>query len=528
MTAWHAPPEGVEAAGADPVAWPSLMAGSGDDDPVPLSALQHYLFCPRQCALIHVERAVGRERAHRRGHGSCTSASHAPKGERRQACGVVHGHAAALAALGVAGVADVVEFTHRERAACPFRSSTSAAGRRRTGPTRCSSARRRSAWRRCWACRCPTGALFYGETRRRAGRRLRRRAARADRGGRGRGARRCSPPAARRRRLRGQALRRLLAAGALPAARRWSSRAGSRPGSRRARSRTDGMRRYLNTLYVTTEGAWLRKDGANLVVEVEAPRAAACPAHMLGGLVCFGPGRRLAAAARLLLRERRHRHLPLRARPVPGARRRPGLRQRAAAPRAVPPQRRSRRLSRHRAQLRPRQGAEPARRAAPRAARPRRRDGRGSQRRRSRPPSGGSPTSPARAQKDQGTDALRGLEGEAADVYFAVFDHLIRERRAELPLPRPLAPAAARPGQRAALVPLHAADPRLPLGAARRVGLDPAVGFLHRDRPGRPSLALDLMEEFRPVLADRLALSLINRRQLGPATSARWRTAPCC
>jgi CRISPR-associated protein Cas1 len=45
-------------------------------------------------------------------------------------------------------------------------------------------------------------------------------------------------------------------------------------------------------------------------------------------------------------------------------------------------------------------------------------------------------------------------------------------------------------------------------------GLDPAVGFLHRDRPGRPSLALDLVEELRPVLADRLALSLINRRQI--------------
>jgi CRISPR-associated protein Cas1 len=50
--------------------------------------------------------------------------------------------------------------------------------------------------------------------------------------------------------------------------------------------------------------------------------------------------------------------------------------------------------------------------------------------------------------------------------------------------------------------------------AAEAVGLDPAVGFLHRDRPGRPSLALDLMEELRPVLADRLALSLINRRQV--------------
>jgi len=47
-------------------------------------------------------------------------------------------------------------------------------------------------------------------------------------------------------------------------------------------------------------------------------------------------------------------------------------------------------------------------------------------------------------------------------------------------------------------------------------GMDPQVGFLHADRPGRPGLALDLMEELRPVLADRLALSLINRRQLSP------------
>ncbi|RPI70394.1 MAG: CRISPR-associated endonuclease Cas1, partial [Desulfobacteraceae bacterium] len=50
--------------------------------------------------------------------------------------------------------------------------------------------------------------------------------------------------------------------------------------------------------------------------------------------------------------------------------------------------------------------------------------------------------------------------------------------------------------------------------ALETVGLDPAVGFLHRDRPGRPSLALDIMEEFRPFIADRLVLSLINRKQV--------------
>jgi CRISPR-associated protein Cas1 len=50
--------------------------------------------------------------------------------------------------------------------------------------------------------------------------------------------------------------------------------------------------------------------------------------------------------------------------------------------------------------------------------------------------------------------------------------------------------------------------------ALEGVGLDPAVGYLHRDRPGRPSLSLDLVEELRPVIADRLALSLVNRRQV--------------
>jgi CRISPR-associated protein Cas1 len=57
--------------------------------------------------------------------------------------------------------------------------------------------------------------------------------------------------------------------------------------------------------------------------------------------------------------------------------------------------------------------------------------------------------------------------------------------------------------------------------ALETVGLDPAVGFLHRDRPGRASLALDLMEELRPVLADRLALTLINRRQVAAAGFTR-------
>jgi CRISPR-associated protein Cas1 len=110
-------------------------------------------------------------------------------------------------------------------------------------------------------------------------------------------------------------------------------------------------------------------------------------------------------------------------------------------------------------------------------------------------------------------DRLRGSEGEAANLYFSVFDHLVRAPDAEM--------RWAGRSRRPPLDPLNALlsflytllthDCR---SACESVGLDPAVGFLHRDRPGRPSLALDLMEELRPVLVDRLALSLVNRRQL--------------
>jgi CRISPR-associated protein Cas1 len=111
-------------------------------------------------------------------------------------------------------------------------------------------------------------------------------------------------------------------------------------------------------------------------------------------------------------------------------------------------------------------------------------------------------------------DTLRGLEGDAAVAYFAVFNRLItlpdpgtlrlngRTRRP------PLDPVNA---LLSFLYALLAHDCR---SAAESTGLDPQCGFLHRDRPGRPSLALDLMEELRPALADRAALTLINRQQI--------------
>ncbi len=116
-------------------------------------------------------------------------------------------------------------------------------------------------------------------------------------------------------------------------------------------------------------------------------------------------------------------------------------------------------------------------------------------------------------KEDQPLESLRAIEGEAARVYFQVFDHLItaqkedfffhsRSRRPPLDNTNALL---------SFLYTLLAHDVR---AALEGVGLDPAVGFLHCDRPGRPGLALDLMEEYRSVLADRLVLSLINRGQV--------------
>jgi CRISPR-associated protein Cas1 len=112
-------------------------------------------------------------------------------------------------------------------------------------------------------------------------------------------------------------------------------------------------------------------------------------------------------------------------------------------------------------------------------------------------------------------DTVRGLEGMAANAYFDCFDNLItankdaftfllRNRRPPLDNVNALL---------SFLYTLLVHDVE---SALEGVGLDPAVGFLHRDRPGRPSLALDMMEELRAYLADRLALSLINRQQVKP------------
>ncbi|MDR2357727.1 MAG: type I-C CRISPR-associated endonuclease Cas1c [Oscillospiraceae bacterium] len=109
---------------------------------------------------------------------------------------------------------------------------------------------------------------------------------------------------------------------------------------------------------------------------------------------------------------------------------------------------------------------------------------------------------------------LRGVEGEAAMRYFDVFDELILQSKNDFAF----SGRNRRPPTDKVNAMLSFAYTMLAnecAAALRSVGLDPYVGFLHRDRPGRKSLALDLMEELRAVFADRFVLTLINTRQVG-------------
>lgn len=111
------------------------------------------------------------------------------------------------------------------------------------------------------------------------------------------------------------------------------------------------------------------------------------------------------------------------------------------------------------------------------------------------------------------SNQLRGIEGDAATSYFGVFNQLIKNNDSDFYF----GGRTRRPPQdnvNALLSFTYMLLAHEVQSALESVGLDPYVGFLHTDRPGRASLALDIMEEFRPYLADRLVLSLINRKQV--------------
>lgn len=272
------------------------------------------------------------------------------------------------------------------------------------------------------------------------------------------------------------------------------------------------MKRMLNTLYVTSEGAWLRKDGANLVVEVDGVEKGRAPLHMLDGVVGFGrpgasPALMAACAEAGIALSFCNPNGRFQAR-VEGARSGNVLLRRAQYRTADDPSARiaivrsivaakaaNQRTVLLRALRDHGSGLPPDATTALQAAADRLAD------------------VARRALSGRDVDTLRGLEGEAAAAYFGVFDRLIRP-----------AEAAFRFGGRSRRPPLDRMNALLSFlyamlghdcrSALEAHGLDPQVGFLHADRPGRAGLALDIMEDLRPVLADRLALSLVNRGQL--------------
>jgi CRISPR-associated protein Cas1 len=270
------------------------------------------------------------------------------------------------------------------------------------------------------------------------------------------------------------------------------------------------MKKHLNTLFVTTQGTYLSKEGECVQVRVDGVDKAHIPIHTLGGIVCFGNvlcspfllGHCAEHGVAVSFLSENGRFLASVRGPVSG-----NVLLRREQYRWADDPKRSAAMARYVLTGK----LANARNVLLRAARDHGDDGRAAQLR-------------VAAQRladclrrlegaDLALDEVRGIEGEAGAAYFGTFDALItsaneafrfkgRNRRP------PLDPVNC---LLSFLYTLLVHDIR---GAIECVGLDPAVGFLHRDRPGRPGLALDILEEFRAVVADRLALSLINLGQV--------------
>lgn len=269
------------------------------------------------------------------------------------------------------------------------------------------------------------------------------------------------------------------------------------------------MRSHANTLFITTQGAYLTRDHQTLRVKIDGQVRLTVPLHHLEGVVCFG---RVTVSPAVIATCGEHRL---------------GLsflsEQGRYLARVEPPihgnvllRRRQYRLSDDRAErlrlARPMIAAkvQNCRNTMLRAAR----DGAGDEDAAALRAAAAHLAAvlvglPAVAH----LDAARGIEGETARTYFGAFSRMVRQGRETFAM----AGRSRRPPRdpiNALLSFTYALVRHDCLAALQCVGLDPAVGYLHADRPGRPSLALDLMEEFRTLIADRLVLTLINRRQV--------------
>ncbi len=128
---------------------------------------------------------------------------------------------------------------------------------------------------------------------------------------------------------------------------------------------------------------------------------------------------------------------------------------------------------------------------------------------------GNAPAAAGSCGLREALDPIRGLEGLGAKVYFSVFPYMLKQQREDFRF----ATRMRRPPRdrvNCLLSFIYALVRHDCLAALTTAGIDPYVGWLHATRAGRPACALDLMEEFRPCLAERLALTLINRHQIEP------------
>lgn len=268
------------------------------------------------------------------------------------------------------------------------------------------------------------------------------------------------------------------------------------------------MKKHLNTVYVTTPGAYLSLEGEAILVKVDGEVKGRLPMHMLESIVCFGhvgvsPPLMFAACERGICVAWFTDHGRFQARvggPVSGnillrkaqyrSSEEPSCKAQIARSFVIGKIANCRTVLQRNARDHPDKSGSDAKEAVDALS--------GSLR---------------CASECLDVDTLRGIEGMAASYYYGVFDGMIHVDEDSL-----------RFRNRSRRPPLDRVNALLSftytmlihdcVSALEGVGLDPQAGYLHADRPGRPSLALDLMEEFRSFIADRLVLSLINRRQV--------------
>jgi len=269
------------------------------------------------------------------------------------------------------------------------------------------------------------------------------------------------------------------------------------------------MHQLLNTLYLTTEGAYLRLDHDTLRIEVERETKLQVPIHHLGGIVCFGdvlvsPAAlaRCAQDGRFVVFLDRNGRFQARVEgPVSG-----NVLLRCAQYAAMRDQATTLIIARNVVGGKIQNSRQIVLRAA---------------RETDQPDDGNALRQTVEALANvlgrvplsEDLDHLRGLEGEAARHYFSTFDRMVREDRPTFTMNGRNRRPPTDPVN-ALLSFLYALLMNDCVAALEGVGLDPQMGFLHALRPGRAALALDLMEELRSVFADRLALTLINRKQV--------------